>query len=542
MIPTPDKLALYYPSKDLASHGAALPDRSVMAGSTALTIMTNSITQATGYWNGALGFFCGSTTQQELKGKTFHVWKWIKEENRIYITTPLPVIPGTSDKFRIFAGGKYASSQEVFGLLVGGKQPEADDTVIGTNISGVTIKKASGMLGEGELGIQFNATTKTLAIRMGTGLYGPEVTLTKNETIPVFNSDFSGFILADVVFSALKTTGTHTDTYPLTIPKNVLIPNYEGYETNTGKLVERYHLFALKNTSAAPSDAMTALSLWCVKPDYASVRTTAASSNSLFGQPGSVVMAAGVSTWPTRGFWVYNTTTPAAFYVQYRNGTTLYLAPRSDGCFTFQNGTGELQKDAVLQFNSGVPTTANGTWIVTRIDIASGTLAAGNARGICHFTKATGTSYTLGVGSSSTNCYLTNTSTIVCAATGNYNVYRGWRPLLDLRAANYDALSASSGGNLASIANKSINSNDLLEVWPDFDLGIVASTGLHADPANEYTAPDGIMFQPYVAETKPLLYDLLLGGDALSVWVRQTIVDGTQARQNIVGSIRAMWY
>jgi len=73
MIPTPDKLGLYYPSKDLASDGAALPDRLVIAGSTALTIMTNSITQATGYWNGALGFFCGSTTQQELKGKTFHV-------------------------------------------------------------------------------------------------------------------------------------------------------------------------------------------------------------------------------------------------------------------------------------------------------------------------------------------------------------------------------------------------------------------------------------------------------------------------------------
>lgn len=544
MIPTPDQLALYYTSKDLATAGAVLPDRSVIAGSTALTIMTNSITQATGYWNGALGFFCGSTTQQVLKGKTFHVWKWVKEENRIYITTPLPVIPTTSDRFRIFAGGKYASSQEVFGLLVGGKQPEVDDTVIGTNISGVTIKKASGMLGEGELSLQYNATTKALTIRMGNGLYGPEVILTGNETVAVYNSDFSGFILADIVFSALKTTGTHTDIYTLSIPKNVLIPNYEGYETNTGKLVERYHLFALKNKSTAPSDAMTALSLWCVKPAYTPVKTAAAYSNNLYGQPGSVVMSGEVSSWPSRGFWICNTssTIPTTFYVQYRNGTTLYLAPRSDGCFTFQNGTSELRKDAVLQFNIGAPTATNGTFIVTRVDIASGTLAAGTAKGICHFTKATGTGTYMGAGTSTTSCYLTNTSTSVCVATGNNNLYRGWRPQLDLRASNYDALSASTGSNLASIANRSISSGDTLEVWPDFDLGVIASTGLHADPVNEYTAPEGIMFQPYVAETRPLIYDLLLGGDSMSVWVRQTIVDGTQARQNIVGSIRAMWY
>jgi len=289
---------------------------------------------------------------------------------------------------------------------------------------------------------------------------------------------------------------------------------------------------------------MTALSLWCVKPAYPTAKTTAAWSNNLFGQPGSVVMESGVSSWPTRGFWVFNTSSSnqAAFYVQYRNGTTLYLAPRSDGCFTFQNGTSELQKDAVLQFNSGAPTATSGKFIVTRVEIASGTLAAGTAKGICHFTKATGTSSTMGVGNTSTNCYLTNTSTLVCAATGSYNVYRGWRPQLDLRVSNFDVLSASSGGNLASIAGRSINSGDTLEVWPDFDLGIVASTGLHADPVNEYTAPDGIMFQPYLAETKPLIYDLLLGGDSLSVWVRQTIVDGTQARQSIVGSIRSMWY
>jgi hypothetical protein len=192
--------------------------------------------------------------------------------------------------------------------------------------------------------------------------------------------------------------------------------------------------------------------------------------------------------------------------------------------------------------NTGTPTAANGTFIVTRVDLASGTLAAGTAKGVLHFTKATGTSYAMGVSTYATNIYLAGSSTVVCQATGNYNVFRGWRPQLDVRASNFDVLMASSGSNLNSIANKNILTGDTLEVWPDFDLGIVASTGLHADPANEYTAPDGIMFQPYIDESKPLIYDLLLGGDSLSVWVRQTIVDGTQARQNIIGSIRSMWY
>ena len=546
MIPTPDKLGLYYPSKELTAADQALPEHSVVGGSTAMAINTDSVTQGTGFWDGALGFFYGPTTQPVLRGQMFHVRKWVKEEGRLYITSPLPVVPVNTDKFKIFAGGKYGSTQEVFGLLVDARQPEADDTVTGTNITGVTIRKASGMLGEGTLSIQFNASTKGIAIRMGNGLYGPEEILSKNEVIAVFNSDFSGFVLLDVVFSALKTTGTHTDTFTLSIPKNVLIPNYEGYETNTGKLVERFHLLALKNNSAASFDAMTALSLWTVKPDYLTATATSNFSNNLYGQPGSVTMNSNVDNWPSRGFWVFNTTAGAlaAYYVTYRNGQTLYLAPRSDGFFLFSQGTADLQKDAVIQWSTGIPTAAVGTMIVTRVDVASGSLASNTARGICHFTKATGTDHAFGLptgGDGAYACYLAGTSTIVCrnAINGSNNcVFRGWRPLFDVVAPNFDNLGALIGTH----RNKSISNGHVLEVWPDFDLGIIASTGLHADPPNEYTAPSGVPFQPYVDAAKPLIYDLLLGGDWLSLWIRQTIVDGTQARQNIIGNIRAMWF
>jgi len=87
-------------------------------------------------------------------------------------------------------------------MKVSGKQPEID-TVTGPNVTGVTIKKASAMLGEGTLYLQYNASTKALTIRMGaSGNYGPETFLTADaQNIAVYNTDLAGFILVDVVFT-----------------------------------------------------------------------------------------------------------------------------------------------------------------------------------------------------------------------------------------------------------------------------------------------------------------------------------------------------
>jgi hypothetical protein len=222
----------------------------------------------------------------------------------------------------------------------------------------------------------------------------------------------------------------------------------------------------------------------------------------------------------------------------------LYLASRSDGFFLFGQGTSVLQKDAVLQWSTGTPTAAVGTLVVTRVEIASGSLASNNGRGICYFTKATGTGPAFGLGTGGDGsfiCYLAGTSTTACrnaVAGSSQCVFRGWRPSFNVSAANFDSL----GSLISNNAQRWIYSGNVLEVWPDFDLGVVASTGLHADPENEYTAPAGVSFQPYVDSSRPIIHDLLLGGDWLSLWIRQTIVDGTQARQNIIGNIRANWF
>jgi len=137
MIPTPDLLGLYYPSKELASPGAAAPDRIVGPGSTLLNIATTSLTEATDFWNGAVGFFCGNSTAT-LRGVTFHVRKWDKTNGKLQITSPLPVTPVAGDVFKLFVGGKTASAQEVLAMKVSGKQPEIDTVPTWRPFDGVT--------------------------------------------------------------------------------------------------------------------------------------------------------------------------------------------------------------------------------------------------------------------------------------------------------------------------------------------------------------------------------------------------------------------
>jgi hypothetical protein len=67
--------------------------------------------------------------------------------------------------FKLFVGGKTASSQEVLAMKISGKQPEVAP-VSGPNVTGVTIKKASAMLGAGTLEVRYEYTNRILKIRI----------------------------------------------------------------------------------------------------------------------------------------------------------------------------------------------------------------------------------------------------------------------------------------------------------------------------------------------------------------------------------------
>lgn len=84
-------------------------------------------------------------------------------------------------------------------MKVSGKQPEVDP-VTGPNVTGITIKKASAMLGTGTLEVRYEYTNRILKLRMNSGDYGPETILTGDaQNVPVYNKDLAGFILVDVV-------------------------------------------------------------------------------------------------------------------------------------------------------------------------------------------------------------------------------------------------------------------------------------------------------------------------------------------------------
>ena len=143
-----------------------MPDRVIGSGATLTGLPIPTLNDATNFWNGAIGFFVGTGTTAALRGVTFHVKQWDNSSKRLSLAQPLPIVPAAGDMVRLVQSGRTASNHEVLNMKVSGKQPEIEG-VTGTNVIGVTIKKASALLGEGTLTLTYTYSTRTLAIRMG---------------------------------------------------------------------------------------------------------------------------------------------------------------------------------------------------------------------------------------------------------------------------------------------------------------------------------------------------------------------------------------
>jgi len=507
--PTPDQLGVYYTSKDLATDGAAIPDRVIGTDSSVLSLSVPALTEATDCWNGAIGFFVGTgTATAALRGMTFHIRKWDLATKKLALAQPLPIAPASGDTFKLISSGKAASNYEVLAMKISGKQPEVE-SVTGTNITGVTIKKASALLGEGTLTVNYvTSPAKVLTIRMGSGNPGPETLLTANATnVPVYNADLSGYILVDVTFASLPTM-SRNDTFTLTAPKGNLIPSFEGYETNDGVGRTRYHLIVAKNKSVSPQDAMTAFSIWTGLP----VGTQTALSASYYYSteaPGSITVS-NASNWPSRGFWVRNRTTNGGIgdlrYVDYRSGNILYVKPVTWGYLPFKTGTTELKSGMAI---AGATTS---TAVIDQVNLTNGTWAAGTATGtliLKKFVGAFGNNETIKV----------DGTQYAQASAGSTRGYRGFT------ASSY------------------WGSSERVEPTSDIDIGInIPAAGLFKNPATETVAPDGVTFGLYTTQEEALILESLLAGSSIGVWTRETILDGTQARQDINGDCLMSWY
>ena len=504
--PSPDQLGIYYTSKDLATDGAAIPDRVVGSDSSVLSLSVTALTEATDYWNGAIGVFVGTGTTAALRGFLFHVRKWDLTTKKLSLAQPLPVAPAAGDMFKLIASGKTASNYEVLAMKISGKQPEVE-SVTGTQITGVTIKKVSALLGEGTLTVSYNTSpAKSLTIKMGTANPGPEATLTANVTnLPVYNADLSGYILVDVTFASLP-AGSRSDTFTITAPKGNLIPSMEGYETNDGIGRVRYHLIVAKNKSTSPLDAMTAFSIWTGKPAGNQTSMNAYYSYST-DTPGSFGVL-DASTWPTRGFWVRNKTANSGIgdirYIDYRSGNMLYVKPVSWGYLRFQNGTTELKPGMAI---TGASTNSA---IIDQVVLTSGTWS-GTATGTLILKKF--------IGSFSTN------------------------ETIKVNNIQYAIASASSTRGYRGFTAQNWSSSDKVEPASDIDIGInLPSGGFYKSPENENIAPDGVTFGLYQAQTEALILESLMAGNSVGIWTRETILDGTQARQDLNGDVSISWY
>ena len=502
MIPTPDLLGLYYASRDLPSSGANSPDRVVGTGATQMTIPLSNVTEPTGFWNGATGYFCGNGTSAALRGIPFHVRNWNFSDKTLTLAAPVPIAPVAGDTLKLFKGGKYASNQEILSMKVSGKQPEVE-TVNGPNVTGITIKKASGLLGEGTLTVYYVSTTKALSIRMGSGNYGPETFLTGDATnVAVYNSDLSGFILVDVVFASLRPSSSYTDTFTLTFPKGNFIPNYEGYETNDGVGRTRYHLAVVKNKATLPLDAMAALSVWTGKP--AGANSTCSGTNNPSYTATSTISVANASTWPTRGFWIRNRTRNDLRYIDYRSGNTLYAKPVLWAVLPFKLGA-----TAIVP---GMTVTSAGTdnAVVDQVTVTSGAWGTGNAVGELRLKKLVGT----------------------------------WALDTPIRVngIQYAQASAATIRGFRGTTAVTWSNNDVLELASDLDIGINSPVGgIFKDPESDTIAPDGVTFNLCQSQEEAAIVDLLRGGEIVGVWVRQNILDGTQARADIDGDVNVSW-
>ena len=325
--PTADKLRIYYPSKYLTADGDELTQFTVTSAGLR-EVTCSALTQAGDFFNGAVGWFDGDTITPELAGIFFHVRDFDQTSNALSLSRDLPVTPQTGDTFRLVIGGLFRSSTETFGLKVGGVLPELSPVEC-TNITGVTIKKASGKLGEGDLIISYDGTLGELYIKMDNNPYGIGLDVS-NDLVDaiVFAEDQQGYIQIDVTAADLPATNA-TELFTLVYPKAVFTPDYEGYETAKdcgGKI--RYRLEVVKNTDS--TDTMVDLSVFTAVPDGSP--TTLVSST---GTDEGFIDLADASDWPTRSFWIKNTTVNGGIgdcrYVKYRSGHRLYFESAGTG-------------------------------------------------------------------------------------------------------------------------------------------------------------------------------------------------------------------
>ena len=502
--PTADKLRLYYGSKDAGSDGGAIASFSADAGCDVDALVDAGLTQAADYWNGAVGWFDGDTSTVALQEHFFHVEDFDAANDTIVPYKEFPTAPANGDTGKLAQGGLWRSDTELMGLTLDGDQPELA-AVSGSNITGVTIDKASPYLGEGTLSLFFDQSEETLHIKMGSENYGVGLDVSGDVSNGIiFDEDDEGWIQVDVVNGSLP-GGDQTDTFTTARPNGTCIPDYEGDETRNsigGKT--RYRLVVAKNTDG--SDDMISLEVYADKPS--GTATTVATGESLTTAEGSFD-ATDASSWPTRGFWIRNNTVNGGSgdcrFVKYRSGNTLYCAAVDWATLSFDQGDTEISAgDTITDASSGA------TAVVDQITLSSGSWAGSDAAGSMILKDVSGT-------------------------FGNNNN-------IQVSGVTYAVADGDSALGLRGYTGTSWAATNAIEVMPDIDIGLDEPSGdSFEDIADVVTQPSGVTFTSPDSETDALSIGDLSAGDTYGVWIREWIMDPHRARADVTGDLLFTW-
>ena len=490
--PTADKLRVYYPSKHVPADNDPLEQFVADAGGTTTSIIDAALTQADDYWNGAVGFFDEAAPTAALRGIFFHVKDFVAADDKLILAKPLPAAPAAGDTYRLVLGGGFGSSYEVFGMKAGGAFPEFL-TVVGTNITGLTIKKLSARLGEGTLTVFFDFSESLLFIKMGAEDYGVGLATGGNPTNAiVFAADGQAFAQVTIITANLPGSD-QTDTFTLAYPQGTMTPDYEGYETAAsanGKT--RYRLEVARNTDGG-GGVMVGLSVGVDPP--AGAATTIAGGSSL-GLVAASMILTNAASWPTRGFWLKNTTVNGGAgdcrYVNYRSGNTVFCFGVDWATLAFDAGDVEFfPGDTVTDAITGA------TGIVDQIAVTSGDWATNDAVGNLLLKKV--------VGTFGNNNNLEVSAVVVAVANGASVL-----GLRDYVAVNWAATNA-------------------IELMADVDIGQGTPTANEFEtPVSETKAPASVVFSDADIDLGHVEDAALVG-----VWRREWILAGHQARADV---------
>lgn len=502
--PTADKLRTYYASRYLSDDDDLLTEQTADAGGSTRTIIDAALTEAEGYWNGAVGWFDADTTTTALQGAVFHVQTFSAATDTLTLAQALPAAPAAGDTYRLVLGGKWRSSQETFGMAVGGTMPEFDPVVC-TTVTGVTVQRASARLGEDDIYIDFDATAETLTLTVGAA-GDPGVALDVSGDVSdgvLFAADDAGYLIVDVTNGSLP-AGNEQEVLTLTYPAGYFIPDFEGYETSGGGKL-RFRLEVAKNTDG--SNLMTDLAVHAVAP--AGTDTTIAAGESLTTAAGNF-QATDLDDWPERSFWVRNTTVNAGAgdcrYVKYRSGNTLYCAAANDWTkLAFDAGVTEINVgDTVTGATSGA------TGLVVGVQLNSGSWAGSDAAGYLYL------------------------STVTDDFDNDEN--------LQVSAATVAVANGADVKGLRDYTATAWTAADDIEVMPDVDIAVEApSTSEFEDPEGEGTIPAGMTFTAPDNEPDAVAIGDLAAGAIYGVWRREWIMDSHRARAEVVGDTTYFW-